>query len=53
MDYEDYVKALADVLSGDPDRVRAGNKALFEGAVEGDEREKNPLLALADAADKG
>lgn len=53
MDYESYVKALADLLSGDADRVRTGNETLFNVAVEGDDREKNPLLALADAANLG
>lgn len=51
MDYDSYTKALADVMSGDPDRVRAGNAALFKAAVKGEDKEKNPLLALADAAD--
>lgn len=53
MTYDEYVQALADVMSGDSDRVRAGNEALFGAAVGGDKKDKNPLLALADAADLG
>lgn len=49
MSYNEYVKAISDLLSDDPGRVCAGNKALFDAAVEGEDRKKNPLLALADA----
>lgn len=50
MSREKYVGLLADLLSGDSDRVSTANKELYNLLVVGEDAEQfHPSLALADA----
>lgn len=49
MSREEYVGLLADLLSGDSNRVSEANKNLYAALVDDDDAEARPSLALVDA----
>lgn len=50
MHYDEYVSKMADLLSGDPQRVAEANEELYHELV--DEGEKHHALALIDIENK-
>lgn len=52
MSWDEYVDLLADLLSGEPNRVSEANKKLFSQCVTGEDATKHPSLALVDAEQK-
>jgi hypothetical protein len=52
MTWDQYVAAVSDLLSGDPDRMASANRRLFGMLVRGRDAEKLPALALVDAEQK-
>lgn len=48
INYGEYTQAIADLLSGDPERMADGNRKLFDEVIE-DKAGHHPALALVDA----
>jgi hypothetical protein len=49
MSYDQYVQCLADLLSGDAERITDANAKLYEAALDKGPAQGTPSLALVDA----